>query len=178
MIFATESDLASFATSLSRLFLESQNLPICLELIGDVGAGKTTFTRALAEGLGIATPVTSPSFTISKHYTFTLNPNERSAETSCESSSGATSVTKNAQKLGELIHYDFYRLDDPGLMAEDLAESLTQPNTIVVLEWADSIKDLLPENHFMINFTVLEDGSRSLTFNQPLKKLLEQGEEK
>jgi len=172
MIFATESDLAIFATSLSRLFLELNNLPICLELVGDVGSGKTTFTRSLAQGLGITAPVTSPSFTISKHYTFALKTNEQSAGASCESLSRTTPVSKNHQKVGELIHYDFYRLEDPGLMAEDLAESLTQPNAIVVLEWADSIKNLLPEKHFKITFEVLEDGSRSLTFNEPLEELL------
>ena len=95
-----------------------------IELIGDVGAGKTTFVRGLAKGLGIKEPITSPSFTISKTY-----------------------ALKNG---GSLIHYDFYRLSDPGLMADDLQENLSNPKNIIVIEWGESVKDLLPENHTTI----------------------------
>lgn len=176
MIFATESDLAAFATSLGRLFLDSKNLPICLELVGDVGAGKTTFTRYLAQGLGIKSPITSPSFTISKRYIFTpktaSKSHERSADEKCATHPNTTSVDKNCSF--ELIHYDFYRLDDPGLMAEDLEESLDNPNAIVILEWANSVKDVLPKDHPQITFKVLPDGTRELTFNKPMQALIPQ----
>ena len=138
MIFSTEQDLATFAENLGKQL----NAPAILELVGDVGAGKTTFTKALAKGLGIKEPVTSPSFTISNRYS-------------------TDSLT--------LIHYDFYRLSDPGLMLNDLAESIADKNAIVVLEWADSVADLLPENHIKITFTILEDGSRKLDI-EGLKK--------
>ncbi len=95
-----------------------------IELIGDVGSGKTTFVRGLAQGLGIKEPVTSPSFTISKSY-----------------------ALKNG---GFLVHYDFYRLSEPGLMSEDLQENLANPKNIVVIEWGESIKNLLPKNHTTI----------------------------
>ncbi|MBO7131763.1 tRNA (adenosine(37)-N6)-threonylcarbamoyltransferase complex ATPase subunit type 1 TsaE [Candidatus Saccharibacteria bacterium] len=95
-----------------------------IELIGDVGAGKTTFVRGLAKGLGIKEPVTSPSFTISKSYAL--------------------------KDGGFLVHYDFYRLSDPGLMAEDLQENLANPKNVIVIEWGESIKDLLPKNHTII----------------------------
>ena len=106
-----------------------------IELVGDVGAGKTTFVRGLAEGLGIEEPVTSPSFTISKAY---------------------------AGKTKNLIHYDFYRLDDPGLMSEDLAENLKNPQNIVVIEWSDSVKNILPKNHTIINIKYNDDNSREV----------------
>ena len=70
-------------------FAESLHAPVVIELLGDVGAGKTTFTRGLAKGLGVKSTVTSPSFTISKLY---------------------------QGKKCILAHYDFYRLDEPGLM--------------------------------------------------------------
>ena len=79
-------------------FAKKVKFPMVIELIGDVGTGKTTFTRGLAEGLGITEPITSPSFTISKSYAL---PNNK-----------------------RLVHYDFYRLPDPGLMLEDLNESI------------------------------------------------------
>ena len=143
MIFSTQIELESFAEQLGA-FLKTQKLPLVLELVGDVGAGKTTFTKALAKGLGVKDPVTSPSFTISKRYS-------------------ANNLT--------LIHYDFYRLPDPGLMAEDLAESLVDPCALTVLEWADSVHDILPKNHLKITFKVLGNNSRRLTFNKPMEKL-------
>ena len=152
MIFSTQIELESFAEQLGA-FLKTQKLPLVLELVGDVGAGKTTFTRALARGLGITDPVTSPSFTISKRYYW-------SAEQISASSREATSVNKNPEN--SLVHYDFYRLQEPGLMAEDLNESLADPHTLTALEWADSVANLLPKNHIKIIFKILEDGSRKL----------------
>ena len=107
-----------------------------IELVGDVGAGKTTFVRGLAKGLGIKEPVTSPSFTISKSY-----------------------ALKNG---GYLVHYDFYRLEDPGLMAEDLQDNLSNQKNIIVIEWGNSVKDLLPENHTKIEIKYNEDNSREV----------------
>lgn len=112
---------------------------IVIELIGDVGAGKTTFVRGLAEGLGVKEPVTSPSFTISKSYALPTG--------------------------GNLIHYDFYRLSDPGLMSEDLSENLANPNDIVVVEWADTISDILPQNRTKITISYNNDDTRKVTIS-------------
>lgn len=150
MIFKTEQALTSFAED----FAKTLKVPSVLELVGDVGSGKTTFTRALARGLGVKEPVTSPSFTISKRYYWSADKNR-------ENTRGATSV-----RDFELIHYDFYRLEDPGLMASDLEDALSQDNAIVVLEWAESVKNLLPSSHTKITFTVKEDGSRDLKIEE------------
>ena len=107
-----------------------------IELVGDVGTGKTTFTRGLAQGLGIKEPITSPSFTISKSYAC---PDGRT-----------------------LIHYDFYRLGTPGIMLEDLSENLKNPNNIIIIEWSDSIKDILPKDHTIINIKYNDDDSREV----------------
>ena len=172
MIFSSEPALADFAKSLGVFLIGSKHFPLCLELVGDVGAGKTTFTRYLAEGLGVKSPITSPSFTISKHYFFTSKSHDSSACEKCDSHQSSTSIDKT--NTFELIHYDFYRLDDPGLMADDLAESLSQTNTVVVLEWADSVSNILPKNHPKITFKILSNGSRDLTFNKPMQALLAQ----
>lgn len=95
-----------------------------IELVGDVGAGKTTFVRGLAKGLDITEPITSPSFTISKTY-----------------------ALKNG---GNLVHYDFYRLEDPGIMLDDLEENLKNPKNIIVIEWGESIQNILPKNRTII----------------------------
>ena len=132
MILRSEEELIDFGRELG----EKITAPCVIELIGDVGAGKTTFTRGLAQGLGVAEPITSPSFTISKSY---------------------------AYKNGVLSHYDFYRLPDPGLMAEDLAESIADPHTITVVEWANTIQDILPPNRLIYEITTNDDGTRALT---------------
>ena len=113
-----------------------QNQPSIIELVGDVGAGKTTFVRGFAKGLGVTSEITSPSFTISKTYAC---PDQKT-----------------------LTHYDFYRLADPGLMREDLEESLNNPNNTTLIEWGESVSDLLPENHTVINITYTEDGAREV----------------
>lgn len=113
-------------------FAKTLKFPAVIELIGDVGAGKTTFTRGLAKGLGIKEPITSPSFTISKAYALPSG--------------------------GNLVHYDFYRLPDPGLMADDLRENLAGPKNVVVIEWGESVAELLPKNHYKIEIRYAGDG--------------------
>ena len=132
MNIASEQEMLEFGKSFASQLSDAH----VIELIGDVGAGKTTFVRGLAEGLGIKEPVTSPSFTISKSYAIP---------------GGKT-----------LVHYDFYRLPDPGLMAEDLEENLNDENSIVIVEWADSVSSLLPENHIKLEIKYNDDGTREV----------------
>lgn len=132
MNIASEQEMLEFGKSFAGQLSDAH----VIELIGDVGAGKTTFVRGLAEGLGIKEPVTSPSFTISKSYAIP---------------GGKT-----------LVHYDFYRLPDPGLMAEDLEENLNDENSIVIVEWADSVSNLLPENHIKLEIKYNDDGTREV----------------
>lgn len=130
--------------NLGRSLSENLTLPAVFELVGDVGVGKTTFTRGLATALGIPEPVTSPSFTISKRYIFSRD-----------------------NQPCELVHYDFYRLDDPGLMSDELAETLSQPNAIVVIEWGGDVANLLPPSRYQLNFSLQEDGSRLINIIKP-----------
>ena len=138
-----ETAVIDFAENLMREILQSQDaLPCVIELVGDVGAGKTTFTKGLARGLEITEEITSPTFTISKVY---------------ENSRG--------QKL---VHYDFYRLENPGIMVEDLFENLQDPQTVTVIEWADTVNEILPANHLRLEILINDDGSRTLNLTQNL----------
>ena len=138
-----EAAVIDFAENLMREILQSKDaLPCAIELVGDVGAGKTTFTKGLARGLEIAEEITSPTFTISKVY---------------ENSRG--------QKL---VHYDFYRLENPGIMVEDLFENLQDPQTVTVIEWADTVSEILPANHLRLEILINDDGSRTLNLTQNL----------
>lgn len=107
-----------------------------IELVGDVGAGKTSLTKGIANGLGIDEDVQSPSFTISRVY-------------------------ETPQHL-YLAHYDFYRLHDPGIMAEELRESLGDQQNITVVEWADIVKGVLPADRLSIYITPTAEHDRHL----------------
>ena len=137
MKLTSEQEMLDFGKDFAGSLKHHADIPIVIELIGDIGAGKTTFTRGLAKGLNISSPVTSPSFTISKSYALPTG--------------------------GRLIHYDFYRIPDPGLMREDLEENLISPNNIIIVEWGNSIANILPDNRIKISIHRLDDGSREVT---------------
>lgn len=106
-----------------------------IELIGDVGAGKTTLTKGLALGLGVSETVSSPSFTISRVYDgrdFTLS------------------------------HYDFYRLADAGILSLEIADALENLHNITVVEWAESVSEILPENRIKIEISKTPEDFRKV----------------
>lgn len=108
-----------------------------LELVGDVGAGKTTFVRGLSKGLGIDEAIQSPSFTISRVY--------------------------DARDGLRLAHYDFYRLNEPGIMRDELGEAMGDAKSIVVIEWADTVSDILPNDRMTIAIESPTETSRHIT---------------
>lgn len=118
----------------------------CLELIGDVGAGKTTFTKGLALGLDIDEDIQSPSFTISRVY--------------------------EARDNLRLDHYDFYRLPDPGILEYEFAESLADDQVITVVEWGESVENILPDNRIVVQITATADEVREVTFKGPQLEVL------
>lgn len=113
----------------------------CIELVGDVGAGKTTFVQGLGRGLGADDDVQSPSFTLSREY--------------------------ECRDDIRLVHYDFYRLHESGVMAYELAESLGDSHTVTVVEWAETIQAVLPDERIVISITTNpHDESRTVTMNK------------
>lgn len=116
--------------------IESEKFPnmvICLE--GDLGSGKTIFTKGFAHALGVEDDITSPTFNIIKEY-----------------------------ESGELplYHMDVYRLD--GKVDELGLEEYFHKGGIVIIEWADMIKDYLPEERLEIKIRVLDDSEDARVF--------------
>jgi tRNA threonylcarbamoyladenosine biosynthesis protein TsaE len=111
-----------------------------IELISDLGGGKTAFVRGLAKGLGSDDTVSSPSFTISNQY--------------------------QADKL-MLHHFDFYRLQEPGILLAELQELLGDPEAVVVIEWADIVEDVLPADKLTISIKPTGENSRAFSFSYP-----------
>jgi tRNA threonylcarbamoyladenosine biosynthesis protein TsaE len=123
----------------------------CIELVGDVGAGKTTLVKGIAQGLEIDETVQSPSFTISRVYD---TPHEL-----------------------RLAHYDFYRLHDAGIMADELREAAADTQAITIIEWADIVSGVLPSDRLTITIQATSESDRTLTLDGQgslSQKLLEQ----
>lgn len=132
LVVASEQEMRNLGEKLGLILVGGE----VIELTGDVGAGKTTFVKGLAVGLGIDEEVQSPSFTISRVY--------------------------DARDDLLLAHYDFYRLADAGIMADELQETTQDPGTITVIEWADIVEGVLPEGRIQISFTTPTETSRQL----------------
>ena len=114
--------------------IESEKFPnmvICLT--GDLGSGKTVFTKGFAQALEVKEEVTSPTFNIIKEYTSGEMP---------------------------LYHMDVYRLDG-NVDGVGIEEYFTKGG-IVVIEWADTIKDILPKERLDIKIKVLDEDVRTL----------------
>jgi tRNA threonylcarbamoyladenosine biosynthesis protein TsaE len=111
-----------------------------IELVSDLGGGKTAFVRGLAQGLGSHDTVHSPSFTLSNLY--------------------------KSNKLS-LYHFDFYRLADPGILNDELRETLTDPAAVVAVEWPAIVADVLPETRLTIRFRPTAETVRQLDFSYP-----------
>jgi tRNA threonylcarbamoyladenosine biosynthesis protein TsaE len=119
-----------------------------IELVSDLGGGKTTFVRGLAHGAASHDNVASPTFTISKVY--------------------------KTDKF-EIHHFDFYRLPEPGIVADELAEVAGDPDVVTVVEWAEVVQHVLPKRRLTISLKQTPEGSREVTFRatRDLNYLLE-----
>ena len=112
-----------------------------LALTGDLGAGKTTLTKAIAAGLGVEETITSPTFTIVKEYRSGRLP---------------------------LFHFDVYRIGDIDEMYELGYEEYFFGEGICVVEWADLIEELIPEDALRISIAYGEqEEERIYTIRRP-----------
>jgi tRNA threonylcarbamoyladenosine biosynthesis protein TsaE len=111
-----------------------------IELVGDLGAGKTTFVRGLARGVKSEDHVSSPTFTISKVY--------------------------RGKELW-LNHFDFYRLQDAGIIEHEISESITDGDAVTVIEWGGVVEHVLPEDRLTINLIRTGEEKRQMVLKFP-----------
>ena len=142
-------------------------------LIGDLGAGKTAFTKGLAAGLGITKIITSPTFVLMKVYSFS-SPFRKGRlggvkfmEQNIKPPRHFASAPLSKRWAGLLVHIDAYRLECgeqlAGIGALDYFE---QPGVITVIEWADRVKDIWPDNTIKIEFKILKGDKREIKITQ------------
>ena len=106
---------------------------------GQMGAGKTTFIKALAKQLGVVGTTSSPTFSLVNEY-----------------------ETKD-KKL--IYHFDFYRVKHENEALDMGADDYFYSGHWCFIEWAENIPNLIPENHSVVIINAQADGSRNLKFN-------------
>ena len=109
-----------------------------LALVGDLGAGKTTFVQALAKRLGIKETVQSPTYVLMKSYPL----------------DGPLTTFGEKRRFNRLIHIDAYRLENPEeFKTLKPEEFLNDPKAFVVIEWPQKLGNLLPHPNFTVHFS-------------------------
>ncbi len=119
-------------------------------LIGELGSGKTTMIKGIAKGIGVKNPerVNSPTFVIQKEYKGRV----------------------------PLYHFDVYRLDHPDEMEQVGYREYFYGEGVSVVEWADKIRELLPDEHLEINLSVKSGTERECelkAFGERYKRIME-----
>lgn len=107
-----------------------------IALSGDLGSGKTTFTKGIGKGLGVKDPrhINSPTFVLIKEYKGNI----------------------------PLYHLDLYRLDDPKEIESLAIEEYIYGDGVAVIEWAEKIKCILPKKHILVKFKIKGDNKREV----------------
>jgi tRNA threonylcarbamoyladenosine biosynthesis protein TsaE len=130
------AEAARFVQSLSR-----GDQATVVALHGDLGAGKTTFSQAIARSLGVIETVTSPTFVIQKIYDLTDEVFER------------------------LIHIDAYRLESGrDLLVLGWEAIVHDPGNLIVVEWAERVSDILPASTHHLTFAFADAQTRTLMY--------------
>ena len=120
-----------------------------VDLNGQLGSGKTTFTQAVARALGITENITSPTFVLMKIY-----------EISTTGNAGAVN------KFKHLVHIDAYRLEEGSqLSALNFEQINSDPSNLVLIEWAENVKSGLPETISHVEFEHVGENERKITLN-------------
>jgi tRNA threonylcarbamoyladenosine biosynthesis protein TsaE len=112
-----------------------------LAMHGDLGAGKTTFSQALGLALGISETMPSPTFLIERIYEL------------------------EGQLWKHLIHIDAYRLEkEAELISLGWEKIVSEPENIILVEWADRVKNILPADAVHLNFAFIDETTRSIEY--------------
>lgn len=140
-IFVTNN--FSETQNLGKKFAQTLKGGKLIALYGNLGGGKTTFVQGMALGLGIKRRIISPTFIIIRRYKINLEN----------------------QKSKLLYHVDLYRTQTPAdIKGLGIEELITDTNNIVVIEWAEKMKDFLPKQRIDVYFKYLEENKREIKF--------------
>lgn len=125
---------------------------------GSMGAGKTTFVKAICEELGVKDVITSPTFAIVNEYSLPPTPSDR------RGSSGAEASPYRGRMEGALYHFDFYRIKKLEEVYDMGYEDYFYSGALCFIEWPELIEELLPADAVKVSISEQEDGSRLVEF--------------
>lgn len=149
IIIKNEFDLQNLAEKILKTsveFFANHHKATVLALRGDLGSGKTTFTKNLARILNIKENVSSPTFVIQKEFEI---PAGHSA----------------ALNFKKLIHIDSYRLDlSSELLHLGWHDLLNHRENLIVIEWPEKVADILPKKHIEVKFNHVDETTRCITY--------------
>ena len=138
LVSRSEADTEAAGAALARELAPGAVVLLC----GDLGAGKTVFSRGFARGLGVVEPVSSPTYTIVQEY---------------ELGSG-----------NRLYHMDLYRIgDEHAALGFGVDEFLTEPGAISLVEWPERIAGLLPDDAVRVELKHLSPEEREIRIVRP-----------
>lgn len=121
---------------------------LVVALVGELGSGKTTFLQGFAKGLGIKEKILSPTFVILKKF------------------------QPPSSKFQALYHIDCYRIKKPKeILRLGFKEIISNPKNIVVVEWANKIKKIIPASTFWIEFRFFSKNTREIELKFPGHRL-------
>ncbi len=137
MIFTSHSpkETQKIAADLAHKIIKTQKGAV-IALEGELGAGKTVFVKGFAKALGIKSKIKSPTFVLMKKYVF---------------------------RGINLYHLDCYRVEDEkDLKISDFKEILEMSHNIVLIEWAERVKEIIPKKHITVHIDHVSENERKI----------------
>jgi tRNA threonylcarbamoyladenosine biosynthesis protein TsaE len=125
-------------------------------LTGELGSGKTTFAQGLLKGLGAKGPYTSPTFVVMKHY-------KRKAQ------SAKRKIVALNSKPENVYHIDAYRVNAQDILDLGWEEMVSDKKNIIIVEWAERIKSIVPDYAIWIKFNYSDEHTRKIEANSKFK---------
>lgn len=162
-IFSSKSvkDTQKIGEGLARAclkFKKNRNNALVIGLKGDLGGGKTNFSKGFAKGLGVKGIIASPTFVIQKTYELRLKTKKKEAE---KEKPGEPAFRK-------LFHVDAYRIaDEKEMEMIGFSEAVQDPLNIIVVEWVENISGTVPKDAIFASFEYIGKNSRRITIVWP-----------
>ncbi|MFA5926140.1 MAG: tRNA (adenosine(37)-N6)-threonylcarbamoyltransferase complex ATPase subunit type 1 TsaE [Parcubacteria group bacterium] len=118
---------------------------LCLS--GELGSGKTTFSQGILKGLGVKGPFTSPTFVVLKHY----------------------GIRNYELGIMNVYHIDVYRVGPKDILELGWEEIIAGKNNVVIVEWAERIKRIIPKSAIWLKFSHFDKNNRKIAVNSKFK---------
>ena len=140
----------------AREFINNMGEARVFAFYGKMGAGKTTFVKAICEELGVEDVITSPTFAIINEYTITQHPSPITHHPS--------PITQHPSPNTRVYHFDFYRIKKLEEVYDMGYEDYFYSGALCFIEWPELIEEILPDDAVRVSITEQEDGSRLVSF--------------